>query len=447
MNELPVRFGTDGVRGPANTAITPEFVVALGRAAGRQLGDGPVLIGRDPRRSGSLLEAALAAGLAAEGRDVVRVGVTSTPALAWLAATHGWAAAMLSASHNAFGDNGVKLFAPGGTKLDDDVEARLEDELAVLYAERTAPTVAGVDVGVVDDHPDPTSDYLAWLAAQLDGRRLDGLHVVVDCANGSGSVFAPTALRATGADVTVLAADPDGANINRGVGSTAPEVLARRVVEEGADLGLALDGDADRLVAIDDRGGVVDGDHLLALFATDLRARGRLRDDTVVVTVMTNLGFRLAMAEAGIAVVETAVGDRNVLVALDANGWSLGGEQSGHLIFRELATTGDGLLCGLLLCDLVARSGERLSEMAAAAMTQLPQVLVNVPADASAVDVDAVLADELAAVEGELGDHGRVLVRPSGTEPVVRVMVEAPTSAQAEQAAERLAGVLRSAAS
>ena len=445
MNELPVRFGTDGVRAQANTAVTPEFVLALGRAAGQLLGDGPVLVGRDPRRSGPLLESALAAGFAAEGRDVVRVGVTSTPALAWLAASHGWAAAMLSASHNAFADNGVKLFAPGGTKLDDDIEQELEDRLEVVYRDRPAPRPAGADVGVVEDHPDPTSGYLAWIVDQLDGRRLDGLRVVVDCANGSGSVFAADALRATGAEVTVLAAEPDGTNIDDGVGSTAPDGLARLVVEQGADVGLALDGDADRLVAVDDQGGLVDGDHLLAMFAGDLRDRGRLRDDTVVVTVMTNLGFRLAMSEAGIRVVETAVGDRNVLAALDANGWSLGGEQSGHLVFRELATTGDGLLCGVLLCDLVRRAGRPLSELASESMTQLPQVLVNVPADASSMDLDAVLATELDAVEADLGGRGRVLVRPSGTEPVVRVMVEAPTGDEAERAAERLAAVLRAA--
>ncbi|MEM8902713.1 MAG: phosphoglucosamine mutase [Actinomycetota bacterium] len=447
MSELPVRFGTDGVRGAANTSITPEFVLALGRAAGQLLGDGPMLLGRDPRRSGTLLESALAAGIAAEGRDVVRVGLTSTPALAWLAATEGRAAAMLSASHNAFGDNGVKLFAPGGTKLDDDVERELEDRLSTLYSDRPAPTASGAAVGTVSDHPDPTSAYLAWIVERLDGRRLDGMRIVVDCANGSGSVVAPAALAATGAEVTVLAAEPDGTNINRGVGSTATEGLARRVVEEGADLGLALDGDADRLVAIDDRGGVVDGDHLLALFASDLRDAGRLRDDTVVVTVMTNLGFRLAMESAGITVVETAVGDRNVLAALDTNGWTLGGEQSGHLIFNELATTGDGLLCGVLLSDLVRRSGRSLADLAAASMTQLPQVLVNVPVDAGSVDIDDVLADRLSAVEDELGTTGRVLVRPSGTEPVVRVMVEAPTAEQAERVADDLAGVLRAATS
>ncbi|MEM9037416.1 MAG: phosphoglucosamine mutase [Actinomycetota bacterium] len=443
MSEPPVRFGTDGVRGRANTVITPELVLALGRAAGSTLGDGPVLIGRDPRRSGSLLESALAAGLAAEGRDVVRVGVTSTPALAWLAARDGVAAAMLSASHNPFGDNGVKLFAPGGTKLGDDQQADLERVLGVLYADRPAPEPADAAVGAVTDHPDPHSAYLAWLGERLEGRDLTGLRLVVDCANGSASAIAPIALRATGADVVVVAAEPDGVNINRNVGSTAPDLLSRRVLDEGAHLGLALDGDADRLLAVDERGRLVDGDHLLALFAADLRARGRLADDTVVVTVMSNLGFRLAMQEAGVEVVETPVGDRHVLAELEANRWSLGGEQSGHLVFRDLATTGDGLLSGLLLCDLVRRSGRPFGELADEAMTQLPQVLVNVAVDAAAIDLDETLGPDLADVEHELGERGRVLVRPSGTEPVVRVMVEAPTETAARAAADRLAAVLR----
>lgn len=446
MTEPPVRFGTDGLRGQANRVITPELALALGRAVGATLGSGPVLVGRDPRRSGPLLEAALAAGLAAEGRDVVRVGVTSTPALAWLASRDDRAAAMLSASHNPFGDNGVKLFAVGGTKLGDEQQAELERVLGLMYRERPTPEPYDAAVGVVADHPEPHARYRGWLVGQLDGRDLAGLRVVVDCANGSAWELAPQVLRAAGADVVVIGAEPDGININLGVGSTAPELLSGRVIAEGAQLGLALDGDADRLVAVDEGGRVVDGDHLLALFAADLRAAGRLAQDTIVVTVMSNLGLRLAMDQAGIRVVETPVGDRHVLAALEANRWSLGGEQSGHLVFRDLATTGDGLLSGLLLCDLVQRAHRPLSALSDEAMTQLPQVLVNVAIDAAGIDLDALLGPEIERVTGELGERGRVLVRPSGTEPVVRVMVEAPTEATARDAADRLAGVLQAAA-
>ncbi|HEY2331796.1 MAG TPA: phosphoglucosamine mutase [Acidimicrobiales bacterium] len=441
---MSLRFGTDGVRGIAGIELTPELVLALGRATARVLGGPRVLVGRDTRESGAMLEAALAAGIAAEGVDVELLGVLPTPGLAWHAARDGVPGAMISASHNPYADNGVKLFAAGGTKLPDDVEEHLE---AVL-AELSAPVKDGVPgagpgaaagVGLVRrraflaDEP-----YQGFLLGSLDGRGLDGLSVVIDCANGAASHVAPTVLEALGARVDVLSAEPDGRNINAGCGSTHPEALQRRVVEVGADVGLAFDGDADRFLAVDHRGRLVDGDHLLALFAVDLAGRGLLRGNAVVVTVMTNLGFHLAMAERDIRVVETAVGDRYVLEALGREGLSLGGEQSGHFIFRDLATTGDGVLTGLQLLDLVARRATALADLVDDAMTSLPQVLRNVRVTTKGLDVSAVIADEVAAVEADLGDRGRVLIRPSGTEPLVRVMVEAATAEQAESSAARL---------
>jgi phosphoglucosamine mutase len=432
---LTLRFGTDGVRGVANVDLTPELVVALGRAAARVLGSGRFVIGRDTRISGPLLESALAAGLAAEGADVERLGVIPTPGVAWASAAEGVAGAMISASHNPAPDNGIKLFAPGGRKLPDDVEERLEAELdALLGGGRSA----GAAVGRVTDRVDVRDRWCEALVESLQGRRLDGLHVAVDCAHGAASEVAPAVLASLGALVEVVHAEPDGTNINDGAGSTYPQALQALVVERGAAVGLAFDGDADRVLAVDADGRLVDGDHLIAMCAIDLRERGRLHHDTVVVTVMTNLGFRLSMAERGIKVVETAVGDRYVLEAMEEGGYALGGEQSGHVIFRDLATTGDGLLTGLQVLDLLQRSGRPLSELAAESMTQLPQVLRNVRMVERHPDPAGALASEVAAVEAELGERGRVLIRPSGTEPVVRVMVEAPTAEQADEAVSRL---------
>jgi phosphoglucosamine mutase len=433
---VTLRFGTDGVRGRVGDELTPELVLALGRAAARVLRADRFLVGRDPRLSGPLLEGALAAGLAAEGVHVERLGVLPTPAVAALAAAEGVPGAVISASHNTYADNGVKLFTAGGRKLDDAVEERLEAELQRPPAEPRT----GAALGTVADRPDAADRYVDGLVASLGGRRLDGLSVVLDCANGAASTVGPAALRRLGADVDVMAADPDGRNINDGCGSTAPAALADRVVAVGADAGLAVDGDADRVVAVDAAGRVVDGDHLMALCAVDRAERGVLAERTVVVTVMTNLGFRLAMAEHDIRVVETPVGDRYVLEALEDGGWSLGGEQSGHVIFRDLATTGDGLLTGIQTLDAVCRSGRTLADLAGV-MRSLPQVLRNVPVATRGLDVGAALADEVAAEEARLGE-GRVLLRPSGTEPVVRVMVEAGTTAEAEQAAERLAAAV-----
>jgi phosphoglucosamine mutase len=434
-----LKFGTDGLRGVAGTELTAELTTALGRAAARVLGGPRFLVARDTRLSSSWLESALAAGLAAEGVDVELLGVLPTPGLAWHAAEEGVPAAMISASHNPYRDNGIKLFAAGGRKLPDEVESAIE---AAMH-EAPAP---GDAIGLVRRRVRADEPYARHLVDSLEGRALDGLSVVVDCANGAASHVAPIVLEQLGCDVEVLAARPDGVNINAGCGSTHPEALQERVVASGADVGLALDGDADRVLAVDHTGRLVDGDHLIAMCAIDLHDRGLLKADSVVVTVMTNLGFRLAMAERGITVVETRVGDRYVLEALDEGGFTIGGEQSGHVIFRERATTGDGVLTGLQVLDLVQRSGRRLAQLADEAMTALPQVLRNVKVAQRGIDLSAAIAADVAAVEDELGDHGRVLIRPSGTEPLVRVMVEAPTEALAESAVARLVAAVEAAA-
>ena len=443
---MSLRFGTDGVRGLANVELTPELALALGRAAARVLGtDRPFVLARDTRRSGPMLEAALAAGLAAEGAGVVLAGVLATPGAAYLSQARDCPAAVLSASHNPFPDNGIKFFARGGRKLTDEVEDRVEAELDALLAGRAEPTrVEGSAVGRIEPDEGARRAYESRLLAVLDGRRLEGLRVVVDCGNGAASASAPWVLAQLGAKVENLAigAEPDGTNINAGCGSTHPGPLQAEVVATGAAVGLAFDGDADRLVAVDERGGLVDGDHILAIAALDLRERGRLRHDTVVATVMANLGFHQAMAAEGIRVETTPVGDRSVLEAMEAGGYSLGGEQSGHIIFGDLATTGDGLLSGLVLLDVLARSGRPLSELASV-VVKLPQVLRNVRvADRAGLPAAAAFWSEVAAAEAELAGSGRVLVRPSGTEPLVRIMVEAATEEAAEAYTDRLATTL-----
>jgi phosphoglucosamine mutase len=441
---MALRFGTDGLRGVANLELTAEAALALGRAASRVLGPSFV-VGRDTRRSGTLLESAFAAGVAAEGGDAALLGVLPTPGVAYVAQARNVAGAMVSASHNPFADNGIKLFAPGGRKLTDDVEAEVEQVLHDLLG-GSHPGPTGAAVGQVRADAGANEGYLDHLAGALDGRDLAGTSVVLDCANGAAAADAPSVFRRLGADVHVLHADPDGVNINAGCGATHPEVLAAAVVARGADAGLAFDGDADRCIAVDHTGTVVDGDHMIAVCALDLLARGRLTASTVVTTVMANLGFRTAMRSAGIEVVETPVGDRYVLEALDAGGLSLGGEQSGHVIFRDLATTGDGVLTGLLLLDAVRRSGVPLAELSAAAMTRLPQVLVNVRLARRDPALLHALAPEFERAGTELGERGRVLVRASGTEPLVRVMVEAPTEEEATGVAQRLADLVRAAA-
>jgi phosphoglucosamine mutase len=439
---MVLRFGTDGVRGRVPDDLSVDDVRRLGAAAAEVLGGPHFFVGRDTRESGPALEQALLEGLAAHGVHGIALGVVPTPAVAWLAAADGVPGAMISASHNPYYDNGVKLFAPGGLKLSDAMQDRVQH---VLDADPP-----GTDAPVVADGRDEAARYQASLVASLEGRDLSGLRVVIDCANGSASTLAPLVLRSLGADVDVLFADPNGRNINAECGSTHPAHLQAEVRRLGADVGLAFDGDADRVVAVDEAGELVDGDQIVAICAIDRKARHRLTDDAVVVTVMTNLGFRLAMRQHGIEVVETAVGDRHVLEALERRSLSLGGEQSGHVIFRDLATTGDGLLTGVQLLDVVRRTGRPLGALAGAAMERLPQVLHNVRIERRVPDLDRLLSPAIASVEADLGERGRVLVRPSGTEPVVRVMVEAGTRAAAEEAAAKLAAevgrVTRSAA-
>jgi phosphoglucosamine mutase len=434
-----MRFGTDGIRGVANTELTPSFALDLGRAAARVLGATCAVVGGDTRRSTPMLEAALVAGLASEGLEVHRLGVAPTPAIAYHAARLGGIGAVVSASHNPYEDNGIKLFSPSGNKLPDEVERLIEAELSVLGEPTGEPGVI-VDSWAINDR----AAYVDYVVAALEGRSLGGMKIVVDAANGAAFEVAGEVFTRAGAEVLLINASPDGTNINRECGATEPAGLARMVVEQGAFAGLALDGDGDRLIAVDEHGRVVDGDHVLAICAVDMRSRGLLRDDTVVVTVMTNLGFRLAMADAGVEVVETAVGDRYVLEALQHGHYSLGGEQSGHVIFHDRASTGDGLVTGLVLLDVVARSRSRLSVLATESMTQLPQVLVNVRVSRQMPDIAELLAAEIDEAGRALGGTGRILVRTSGTEPLVRVMVEAPTEALARSTADGLAGLVES---
>lgn len=431
-------FGTDGVRGVANVDVTPELALALTSAAVGELGGSRplVVVGRDTRPSGEMLEAAVVAGALSAGADVVRLGIIPTPAVA-LAVQQRSAdlGVVISASHNPMPDNGIKLFAAGGGKLADEVEDRIEARMATPG---TRPV--GADVGRIRaDLAGSPEWYVDVLVAGVP-HRLDGLRVVVDCANGAGSAAAPAAYRAVGADVVVLNDDLHGDRINDGCGATHLEPLRKAVIEHGADLGLAHDGDADRCLAVDATGAVVDGDQILAILALALRDAGRLANDTVAVTVMSNLGFRQAMQLHGVNVVETPVGDRYVLERMTADGLSLGGEQSGHVILRDYGPTGDGILTGLHLLARVASSGRPLDELAAV-MERLPQVLVNVRVADKTAAV-AAARDLAAAVEADLAGAGRVLVRPSGTEPLVRVMVEAPTEQAARAAAERIAAAL-----
>ena len=440
-----MKFGTDGVRGRANVDITPELALALGRSAAAVLtGDGPrrVVIGGDTRASTPMLAAALAAGFSASGVEVIDLGVAPTPMVADVARRANALGAVVSASHNPFHDNGIKLFARGGTKLRDEVERQIEAHLERLEDGSAAGDHDGVGA-VASAHSSAAAEYLDHLHATIDRRTMTGMRVVVDAANGAAAELVAPLFAALGTETTVLAAAPDGRNINDRCGATHPALVADAVRAHGADVGIALDGDADRLIAVDHTGTVVDGDHIIAICARDLRQRGQLARDAVVVTVMSNLGFRLAMADAGIDVVETPVGDRYVLEAIAEGRYSLGGEQSGHVIFADHATTGDGLLTALMMLDAVHRAGRPLADLAGEAMTSLPQVLVNVEVVERQPDVAALLADEIAVAEKRLGARGRVLVRASGTEPLVRIMVEAPTDEVAAAAAGELADVAR----
>ncbi|WP_242888875.1 phosphoglucosamine mutase [Actinomadura litoris] len=441
-------FGTDGVRGLANRDLTARLAMDLSVATARVLGEEGAfrghrplaVVGRDTRASGEFLEAAVVAGLASAGVEVLRLGVLPTPAVAHLAhALDADLGVMLSASHNPAPDNGIKLFDRDGFKLPDAIEDRIE---AGIGAPWDPPTGAGV--GRVREAHGAVEQYVAHLMTTLPVS-LDGLRVVVDCANGASSDVAPEALRRAGAEVITIGAAPDGLNINAGCGSTHLEALQAAVREHGADAGIANDGDADRCLAVTGSGEVVDGDQIMAILALDLREAGALAGDTVVATVMSNLGFKLAMRAAGVTLVETAVGDRYVLEAMKDGGFNFGGEQSGHVIMLDHASSGDGVLTGLHLLAAMVRRGRPLDELAKV-MNRLPQVLINVrDVDKGRAKTSPELAEAVAAAEAELGDTGRVLIRPSGTEPMVRVMVEAAAQDQAQAVAERLAGVVRAA--
>ena len=441
-------FGTDGVRGLANgEVLTPELAVALAAAAAHVLAERdrshrPVaVVGRDPRASGEMLEAAVVAGLTAAGADALRVGVLPTPAVAYLVgALDADLGVMISASHNAMPDNGIKLFAAGGHKLPDAVEHAVEERVDVLGDRPT-----GAAIGRVRDLPDDAhARYADHLLLATPGP-LDRLRVVVDCAHGAASAIAPEVYRRAGAEVIAIAADPDGLNINDGVGSTHLDLVRRAVLEHGADLGIAHDGDADRCLAVDAAGADVDGDRILAILALAMRDANELTANTLVATVMSNLGLHLAMRDQGITMRTTAVGDRYVLEELRAGGFTLGGEQSGHVVMPAHATTGDGLLTALRLMARMATTGTSLAELASV-VRRLPQVLINVTVgDKRAVAESMAVIEAVASAELDLGDSGRVLLRPSGTENLVRVMVEAPTEDQADAVASRLAKVVASA--
>ena len=448
---MPRLFGTDGVRGLANSDITVELSLQLAQAAAVVLGKGRIadgrrasgrrpvaVVARDPRISGEFIVAAVSAGLASSGVDVLDAGVIPTPALAFLVGDiHADFGVMVSASHNPAPDNGIKFFATGGTKLPDIVEDRIE---AALGEKNLAPT--GVEVGRIRRFADAKDRYVLHLLGAMT-QRISGLHVVLDCAHGAAAGVSPQVFTDAGARVTVIGADPDGTNINDGVGSTHLDQLAAAVLSHQADLGIAHDGDADRCLAVDSRGNVIDGDQIMAILALSMKFAGTLTDDTLVATVMSNLGLKVAMREHGIRMLETKVGDRYVLEALGEHGLALGGEQSGHVIMSAHATTGDGILTGLSIMGEMARTGKTLAQLASV-MTVYPQIMINVTdVDHHALGSNAVIAAAVADAEKRLGDSGRVLLRPSGTEPLVRVMVEAVDQPTADAIAHDLADVVR----
>ncbi|HEY9309568.1 MAG TPA: phosphoglucosamine mutase [Microbacterium sp.] len=447
---MPI-FGTDGVRGLANGPLTADLALSLAQATAVVLGQGrtaearraagkrlTAVVARDPRVSGEFLSAAVEAGLASSGVDVFDAGVLPTPAAAFLIADiDADFGVMVSASHNPAPDNGIKIFARGGVKLPDVVEERIE---SAMSGPKLLPT--GGAIGRIRRFADAEDRYVVHLLGSLP-HRLDGLHVVLDCAHGAASGVSPETFKDAGARVTVIGADPDGLNINDGVGSTHLDVLSKAVLEHGADVGIAHDGDADRCLAVDAAGKIVDGDQIMAILAVSMKNRGRLKDDTLVATVMSNLGLHRAMSAHGIHLETTAVGDRYVLERMNEGGFSLGGEQSGHVIMSDYATTGDGLLTGLHLVAEMARTGKTLAELASI-MTVYPQVLVNVRGvDRTRAGSDEVVQDAVARASAELGLSGRVLLRPSGTEEMVRVMVEAGSEDDARRHADALADVVR----
>lgn len=451
---MSLRFGTDGVRGDTRTVLSAAAVVALGRAGAEILGPDRFAVGRDTRASSPEFAAAVHSGVAAAGGQSDDLGVVATPVVARWCHDHGVAGAVVSASHNPWHDNGVKFFAPGGLKLSAHTQQQIQDRFdhhldtqsadTDLSEARASVEQLWVDRHWVDRHSEAVERHLDAVADSLEGRTLAGLKVVADLANGAATTTAGRALSRLGAQLIVIHDSPDGRNINDGCGSTDLASLQRTVVEQQADVGLGFDGDADRVLAVDADGALVDGDQIIAICALDRHQRKVLTDNAVVVTAMTNLGFRLAMDAAGIEVVETRVGDRYVLEALSARGLSLGGEQSGHVIFRDLATTGDGLLTAVQLLDVVVRRNTGLAELAAEAMTRLPQVLSNVAVPTPISDHEAQLLEDhceplIDAAMARLAGKGRILIRPSGTEPLVRVMVEAETIAEAQMEADALA--------
>ncbi|MGE7928802.1 phosphoglucosamine mutase [Lysinibacillus sp. JNUCC-51] len=439
-------FGTDGVRGVANSELTPELAFKLGRVGGyvltKDATDRPkVLIGRDTRISGEMLEGALVAGLLSIGVEVMRLGVISTPGVAYLTRIMSAnAGVMISASHNPVADNGIKFFGPDGFKLTDAQEAEIE---AILDAqEDTLPRPIGADLGSVSDYFEGGQKYIQYLK-QTVTEEFDGIHVALDCAHGATSSLATHLFADLEADISTMGASPTGLNINEGVGSTHPEGLAKFVTEKGADVGLAFDGDGDRLIAVDENGKIVDGDQIMFIIGKHLNAVGRLKKQTIVSTVMSNMGFYKAVEDNDMHSVQTAVGDRYVVEEMRANDYNLGGEQSGHIVFLDFNTTGDGLLTGIQLVNIMKATGKKLSELASE-MKIFPQRLVNVRVtDKHAVTENAKVAAVIAEVEADMAGNGRVLVRPSGTEPLVRVMVEAATEEDCERYVERIADVVR----
>lgn len=436
-------FGTDGVRGVANEGLTPELAFKLGRFGGYVLtknSERPrILIGRDTRVSGHMLEGALLAGLLSIGAEVMRLGVISTPGVAYLTkATSAQAGVMISASHNPVEDNGIKFFGPDGFKLTDSQENEIE---SLMEGEDNLPRPTGADIGVVNDYFEGGQKYLSYLKDTIDND-FEGIHIAIDCAHGATSSLATHLFADLEADIYSIGSSPDGLNINDGYGSTHPEKLQEFVLEKNADIGLAFDGDGDRLIAVDEKGNLVDGDKIMYICAKYMHEIGMLRKDTVVSTVMSNLGFYKALENVGLNSNKTSVGDRYVMEEMRKNGYNLGGEQSGHIIFLDYITTGDGMLSAIQLVNVMRETGKPLSELADE-MVVFPQVLKNVRVmDKNQALSSLVLLDEVDAVEKELGEDGRVLVRPSGTEPLVRVMVEAKTKEECEQYADRIVSVI-----
>ena len=425
-----LKFGTDGVRGEFGTELTTSYVAALARAAAKVLQCKLVVIGRDTRESGPALEAAISQSLSSLGIEVHLMGVAPTPAIAFAAVSSEAVSFAITASHNPYTDNGVKIFGRGGRKLTDEQESRIETELELELSGDVSRALdhqqseAG-SKSLAVSHPEYLKRYCAALVAGMSKNALAKLHIALDCANGAMSEVASAVFTGLGAKVSVIHNSPNGKNINHLCGATEPSELKAFVKKINADLGVAFDGDGDRLIAVDDSGSIVDGDHLIAISAQDMKRNGTLRNNKVAVTVMTNIGFHQAMKQSEIEVVTTPVGDRSVLIAIQENDLSLGGEQSGHIIYHDVATTGDGLLAAIRLSALIANSSQVFSQLASDSMTSFPQVLKNIRVAKLAENVAQIFATEIAAAEKILGDNGRVLVRSSGTEPVVRVMVEA----------------------